>query len=151
MRSVLREMPSPRPRHVGVYLLISEDVVVYVGQSTDVERRVDAHRFARPPMEYDRMLWIPLPEESLDAYEATLIYAIAPKHNTGAPKVSGEQRAAIAKELGLPPPDLANLAEFLSRRKGAYADAAVRRRAEQKMFAEARLERRDRVARFAAC
>lgn len=70
-----REISQPTAL-VGVYLLIAEDEIVYIGQSVDVWSRVAAHakRFS-----FDRVIMIDLAREDLRAYEAALIRALNPR------------------------------------------------------------------------
>lgn len=117
----LRELPPPppRPRYVGVYLLIDGCEVVYVGQSIDIEVRVVSHRVA---FRGARVTWIPVDEHELDAYEGALIRAFRPRGNLSAPAHTGRDNEILVS-LGLPAheDEDANaalwVAEYMRRRK----------------------------------
>lgn len=103
----LRPDPTTlRPRLVGVYFLISKDVIVYVGQSTDVEVRVvqQTAKRRRRRRVFDRAAWIELPEADLSTYEGALIRALRPKYNRVAPTKNQRDDEVLAR-LGLPPID----------------------------------------------
>lgn len=120
---------TKRPRLTGIYFLIREDVVVYVGQSIDIEMRVAAqwsrtrtsNEYNR--IEFDRAVWMPVAQDELDAYEAALILALTPEYNTSIPGHAEERRLRVAEDLQLPPPDLARLAAFRKRRSASYNEA----------------------------
>lgn len=66
----------------GVYLLIANDEIVYVGQSVDVQSRVRAHlRRARSEPWFDRALWMHIAPEHLNAFEGALIEKLRPKYS----------------------------------------------------------------------
>jgi hypothetical protein len=118
--------PPPPPMRCGIYLLVDrKGVVVYIGQSTALEYRAISHRKRGL-----KMMWFPVPAEDLDRYEATLIWKIAPRGNVRANKKFVDE--ALAARLGLPECDPKALADFIRRRKKAYAagsQAAVASRA----------------------
>lgn len=62
----------------GVYFLVADDVVVYVGQSVAVSRRALEHvgRFY-----FDRIFWVKVAVEDLDATESTFIRLFSPRYN----------------------------------------------------------------------
>ncbi len=108
---VMQPAPTPteRPRFVGVYLLLKGEEIVYVGQSTDVEMRLLAHRSSRVRsadrrrwirLSFDRAIWLPLSAEDLSAYEGALIRALTPKYNRTAPVHRGRDNE-ILSILGL--------------------------------------------------
>lgn len=93
----------------GVYLLILSGVVVYVGSSQDVRRRIGTHRsgvevrhLGACHKPFDRALWIPLKRRQFASYEGALIRALDPIHNRFAPKYRGLDNR-ILERLGLPP------------------------------------------------
>lgn len=117
--------PPPPPKFVGVYFLFDGDEIVYVGQSTDVPKRVAAHasrrdsKIRRRSKKWDRSTWIPLSIGDLDAYEGALIRRLTPRYNTSAPSDSSRD-VEICAALDLPVRDLARHAEFLGRRRRAF-------------------------------
>ena len=93
------DLRSRRRRLVGVYFLISEAAIVYVGQTTDLESRIELHQWEGIKT-FDRAMWIELPADDLSAYEGALIRAIGPKYNDTAPAFRGEDNAVLAR-LGI--------------------------------------------------
>jgi hypothetical protein len=92
-------------------------------------------------MDWDRAVWLPLDESDLDAYEGALIRRLTPRYNTSAPSDAARD-AEICELLGLPPCDLARLAEYLDRRRQSYAVPGVRRaKWNKRQKAQARRER----------
>jgi hypothetical protein len=62
-----------------VYFLIRDDIVVYVGQSTNVHVRVADHR---PDKQFDRVLYLPTRREDLERVEREFIGALRPEYHT---------------------------------------------------------------------
>lgn len=62
----------------GVYFLITGDRVVYVGQSSNVYRRVMDHRLA---MKFERWHYVPCAEHQREEIEAGYIKALNPMFN----------------------------------------------------------------------
>lgn len=58
---------TPRPRIIGVYFLIKDREIIYVGQSVDILSRIDTHRANPSPRSYP---WCPstLPEKDFDSF-----------------------------------------------------------------------------------
>lgn len=73
---------EPRP---GVYFLILDREVVYVGQSQDVPERLKAHR-KEARKAFDYALYMPCPSDSLLDVEAYWITKLRPKHNGVVPE-----------------------------------------------------------------
>jgi predicted RNase H-like nuclease (RuvC/YqgF family) len=67
----------PRTRVIGVYFLIKENDIVYVGQSTNVFARIVAHE----SKDYDSFAYIPCEQEQLDNLETIYIHLFTPKLN----------------------------------------------------------------------
>jgi hypothetical protein len=61
-----------------VYFLVRDDVVVYVGQTTNLHLRVARHRRDK---QFDRVLHLPTPCEDLDRVERGFIHALQPEYN----------------------------------------------------------------------
>jgi hypothetical protein len=62
----------------SVYFLLQSGTVVYVGQSNKLHSRIEAHRRDK---EFDRVLYVPVPTEELDAVENRFIVALKPIYN----------------------------------------------------------------------
>lgn len=62
---------------IGIYFLLKGDVVVYVGQSMNVEKRVTAHR----DKDFDSFRVIPCEPSKLLHYEKRLIKYFKPMYN----------------------------------------------------------------------
>jgi hypothetical protein len=69
----------PYPRICGVYFLVKDSTIVYVGQSTDVMGRLSEHcKNGRP---FEKFAYIEEPECMLVAVERAYIVALAPRWN----------------------------------------------------------------------
>ena len=66
----------------GVYFLLREGEVVYVGKSRNVVCRVAQHIFENTK-EFNEVFYVPLVKEELDRFEAEMIRALEPKYNYG--------------------------------------------------------------------
>jgi hypothetical protein len=62
--------------HCGIYFLIADNDVIYVGQSIDVFGRISRHR--RDGREFDAYAYLPCDKARLDATEAAYIMAFMP-------------------------------------------------------------------------
>jgi hypothetical protein len=70
----------------GVYFLVNDGQIVYVGQSIDVGGRVRTH-VADPAKQFTHAAWIPCEPARLDAVERFWINALRPAYNrAGMPK-----------------------------------------------------------------
>lgn len=76
------------PRLSGIYFLCRNDVVVYVGQSTDVYSRVPAHRGVK---DFDVVYFWPVPPSDLDRVEGAFIRLIKPCLNGNVGPVTDEE------------------------------------------------------------
>lgn len=100
-----------------MYLLLELEAVVYVGQSTDVEARIEWHaqqaklpqrgwrhrrRANRDHKPFDQALWLSVPLHMLDAYEGALIRFFMPRHNRCAPSDASRDEEVL-RVLGLLP------------------------------------------------
>jgi hypothetical protein len=85
---------------VGVYLLVENDEIVYIGSSIDIARRLYGHGLHVQTRPFDRALWLPLPARMLRHYEGALIRALRPRYNGRAPASHGYD-AEILWGLGL--------------------------------------------------
>ncbi len=103
LAAVCTEIDISRKRLCGVYFLILADEVVYVGQSLDVESRVNQHARGDARLAakgFDRALWLPVAEGDLDAYEGALIRALRPRLSLRCP-FDSQRDAEILSVLGL--------------------------------------------------
>lgn len=98
--------PIDRPQS-GIYFLIRDDRIVYVGQSVHVEARLAAHA-ADMSKAFDKAVWYPCPRESLSATERAYLSALLPEYNND-PITLGLKRAANPP---LSEPDIQNRDDF---------------------------------------
>ena len=80
VRNAAAELPSCT-QGCGVYFLLEDSNIVYVGQSVDVAMRVAQHRKDSSKV-FNRACWVPVPKDELDDVEAALIALLKPRHNT---------------------------------------------------------------------
>lgn len=73
----LKEMNGD-PHGSCVYFLIDKKEVVYIGQSRSLASRVESHRQNKV---FDRILYLPCPEDNLNDVESSLIRKFRPKYN----------------------------------------------------------------------
>lgn len=66
------------PKIVGIYFLIDNEEIVYVGQSKDIYSRINTHTKHKV---FDRFTYIKCPEEMLDTIETRYIKRLEPKLN----------------------------------------------------------------------
>lgn len=79
----------------GVYFLIKDDEVVYIGQSTNVQSRIST---GHKDKEYDEAFMLLIPEEYLQEVETAFIAALNPIYNrTSLPK--GRQKNARVLQI----------------------------------------------------
>lgn len=97
-RCVAVDIRARRARRSAIYFLVEIGEVVYVGRSDDVDKRIEWH-VAYSTMDFDRVLWLPVAEEDLAAYEAALIRFLRPRYNRRCARDSSRD-AAILTELG---------------------------------------------------
>jgi hypothetical protein len=93
MLTPLRQYPMQPPVCV-VYFLVADNEVVYVGQSVYLPGRIEEHRKAK---KFDRVYYIAVPREHLDAVETAFIRQLKPRLNgNGGPasRVDGQQTIA---------------------------------------------------------
>lgn len=131
-------------RQPGVYLLMLDARVVYVGQSVDVETRLAIHMLNRvrplvgaamgkrartqkrgrsgKQKQFDRAFWFPVELEDLNAYEGALIRNFDPILNTNAPSDVGRDDEILAL-LGLLPDETVRR-RFAERKTSRYVAAA---------------------------
>lgn len=74
------DFSSIKDKGCGVYFLLNDDDIVYIGQSVDCFNRVLTHsRDVRK--EFNRTCYIPVCRDELNDIEETLISIFKPKHN----------------------------------------------------------------------
>jgi len=64
----------------GIYFLIKNKEIVYVGKSTNIRSRIVNHYFSKK--DFDRISVIELDKSRLDSYEKHYIKSLRPKFNT---------------------------------------------------------------------
>ena len=75
----------------GIYFLIKNDRVVYVGQSVSIFGRVSTHGKQK---DFDRIAWVPCNKDDLNQMESLYIHVLSPPLNGNAWHV-GEKLAPI--------------------------------------------------------
>lgn len=81
----------PEPKQWGVYFLIHQDEIVYVGKTTNLVRRYSTHRSEGRKI-FDSFSYIELPsgdEEKLQYVETFYIWKFEPKYNQAIPLPEG--------------------------------------------------------------
>ena len=89
---------------IGIYFLIKDKKIVYVGQSTNIFARVGAHKMDK---DFDKAVYFECPSTELDDLEYELINILQPQYNkTGNPQerfpyldFSTRSEASLAKEI----------------------------------------------------
>lgn len=78
------KIDAPKQRS-GLYFLIKDNEIVYVGQSSAVAQRVAAHRGV---MDHDSYTFLPCEGAEANDLEAAYIIALQPRYNTAVPSNS---------------------------------------------------------------
>jgi hypothetical protein len=73
------ESSIPKSSFCGIYFLIKDEQIVYVGQSRNAMRRITRH--IDEGKEFDRFAMVACEEQDLDRLERTYITAIVPEGN----------------------------------------------------------------------
>jgi hypothetical protein len=80
-----RATPANFEKIRGIYFLLENDELVYIGQSTNIMARI-SHHIADPDKSFNQHTIMPVvPEVSLNDLEAILILKYKPKYNTSIP------------------------------------------------------------------
>jgi hypothetical protein len=87
----------PWERSTGVYFLVWNDEVVYVGQSVNVYSRITHHS----AKEFDRYAYIPCHEDALDRLESLYIHCFRPRLNGNANSTEKSAPIRLDKLLGI--------------------------------------------------
>jgi hypothetical protein len=74
----------PYRRECGIYFLIRERRIVYVGQSVNVTYRIGSHH---PKIKFDHVAFHFCQRKELDVLEAYYIKTLAPEHNVLCPNI----------------------------------------------------------------
>lgn len=89
---------NPGPSTCGIYFLVEDTEIVYIGQSTDVFTRVLTHR-REGYKAFDKCCWVPVPRDELDAVESALIALFKPRHNRDGVNKHGDETLALTYDL----------------------------------------------------
>lgn len=92
------EAAIPTARASGIYFLIREQEVVYVGQSQDVLNRVSRHR--RDGRKFDAFSYIECAAEDMDRLEVLYIKAFVPAENVSFGNLRGRKPPRDAQTPG---------------------------------------------------
>lgn len=87
VNSAARELPNIKERACGVYFLLRDHEIVYIGQSVDCYTRLRSHA-QDSTKEFNRACYVPVPKEDLDNIEETLISLFKPEYNKKGVNVS---------------------------------------------------------------
>lgn len=101
LKGYLRELPlkPDRPRLRCAYFLFWHRHIIYVGQTTDLWRRIEAHRSR---IKFDRVLYVEATDGDLDRIERKFIRELRPLHNGGVNSRANKAREArLRKTDGL--------------------------------------------------
>lgn len=86
---------APQPAQMsGVYFLVRDNRLVYIGQSKSVWRRIAVHS-----VEFDRAFVIPTPESDLSRIEGSLIRHFRPSDNVSSGPTPHIDHAAVVRAL----------------------------------------------------
>ena len=86
-----------REKVSGIYFLIDRGEIVYIGQSTDLQKRISHHVFSEKKR-FSHYFTIPVPEEDLDRVEADYIWKFTPRYNKSIPTNSRYASIAVVME-----------------------------------------------------
>lgn len=89
---------STGPSTCGIYFLVEDTEIVYIGQSVDVFTRVLTHR-REGHKSFDKCCWVPVPRDELDAVESALIALFKPRHNRDGVAKHGDETLALTYDL----------------------------------------------------
>lgn len=120
----------------GVYLLVKDGAIVYVGQSVNVPSRLGSHALEK---DFDRAVYMPVVKEDLDAVEGALIRHLEPPLNGRGPNAGRDDEVLLG--LGLRDVEerrRARLAASAKRQQERAEAAADLRRAATKLREEQR-------------
>jgi hypothetical protein len=81
----------PWQKSSGVYFLIENNEIIYVGQSTNVYTRIDYHVRDKS---FDRYAYVPCPVEMLNKLESLYIHCLRPKLNSSVLGGDGQVKLA---------------------------------------------------------
>jgi hypothetical protein len=117
----LIQLPGPVPP--GVYFLLRNCVVVYVGRTADLHARISAHCEDK---EFDRVLFLCVAADDLDEVESSFIRMMRPKYNIqGIDGVCANPRTPRALPVALPADPHKAVVDALWGRLPAAVKAAV--------------------------
>ena len=74
-------LATPSRKKVGIYFLVENEELVYVGQSKNIHGRVATHN-----VQYDSYHYVECSEKDLDEFESAYIHIYQPVHNADCTK-----------------------------------------------------------------
>lgn len=108
----LIEIPTGYPS--GVYFLVQQEEIVYVGQSVNPTARISNHT-ANARKDFDRAYMVPVPLSRLDDVEAALIRLLRPRDNRTTPaEVPMDDDMKVVEEFH---PGIATLRDMIQARR----------------------------------
>jgi len=81
-------------REVGIYFLIKEEEIVYIGQSISISSRICSHSTSRLK-DFDSYYFVNCFREELDELETKYIYKFMPRHNLYNSKLGREKKRYV--------------------------------------------------------
>ena len=79
-KTQILEAATSFDRETGIYFLLNNKAIVYIGQSVHIRTRVDTHRQEKR-IQFDSVAYILCEEKDLDFLESMYIYKFAPSCN----------------------------------------------------------------------
>jgi len=89
------KFPDPK---CGIYFLIKDQKVVYIGKSTNIDGRILQHSASK---DFDAFSWVPYMEDQLCEMEPEYIMHYKPLLNQRIPKSRFMSKASIKKEFNV--------------------------------------------------
>lgn len=81
----------------GIYLLVKDDRIIYIGQSVDIEYRIRSHYGSPFYGQFDYYLMYECEQSQLRKYERIFIERFFPKHNNDSTTVSQKVKIITAR------------------------------------------------------
>jgi hypothetical protein len=80
VRAAAIEVDCSMDSRCGVYFLLLDEEIVYIGQSIDIYARISAHK-KDCQKNFNKTAWVPIPSVNLNDVESALIAAFRPSQN----------------------------------------------------------------------
>jgi GIY-YIG catalytic domain-containing protein len=90
--------PLPAPIKSGIYFLIQNNRIVYVGQSTNVGSRINTH-ITTNKLSFDAAVWFEVPLNELADVEHFWIWLLRPPYNVGGKFKTTDKLASALRQV----------------------------------------------------